>query len=272
MKETPLVSIICTAYNHESYIKDALEGFVMQKTNFPFEIIVSDDASSDMTASIIDQYEKQYPELFNTFFHKENQYSKGIPFFYNELIPNAQGKYIAICEGDDYWTDPYKLQKQVDFLEANEDYVLCFHNAFLLRMDTVKMELFRKFSKNIYRTKDVIMDKWFCPSASIVLRSEVIKTSFFGTKKDKIVNGDMLLIFNSSLHGKLYYINEIMSVYRCNVPGSLTETQNSLYLKYKNYLRYLLFINRKTNNKFVLYITIKVLYIFMAAIKNTLKK
>lgn len=126
MKETPLVSIICTAYNHEVYIKDALEGFLMQKTNFTFEIIISDDASTDKTASIIKQYEINYPQLFKTFYHKENQYSKGIPFFFEELIPACSGKYIAICEGDDFWTDPFKLKKQVDFLEANNDYGLCY--------------------------------------------------------------------------------------------------------------------------------------------------
>jgi len=115
----PLVSITCATYNHEAYIKEALEGFVMQKTSFPFEIIVHDDASTDNTASIIREYEARYPDLFVTIYEAENQYSKGYGDLSRIIYSAVRGKYIAVCEGDDYWTDPYKLQKQVEFLEYN---------------------------------------------------------------------------------------------------------------------------------------------------------
>jgi len=127
MDETqePLVSICCITYNHEKYIRDAIEGFLMQETDFPFEIIIHDDASTDKTADIIRDYEKKYPKIIKPIYQTENQYSKGV-------IPSqitfeiAKGKYIALCEGDDYWTDPNKLRIQVAFLEENPDYVITY--------------------------------------------------------------------------------------------------------------------------------------------------
>lgn len=129
----PLVSIICTSYNHEKYIAQALDGFVMQKSTFPFEIIVHDDASTDNTVAIIREYEAKYQHMFVTIYQTENQFSKGSVSIWSDItFPLARGKYIALCEGDDYWTDPYKLQKQVDFLEKNDDYVICHHDAIII--------------------------------------------------------------------------------------------------------------------------------------------
>ena len=115
----PLVSIDCITYNHFKYIRDAIEGFLMQRTNFPLEILIHDDASIDGTAEIIKEYEKQYPWLIKPVYQAENQYSKHNGTRSKIQYDRAPGKYIALCEGDDYWTDPYKLQKQVDFLESN---------------------------------------------------------------------------------------------------------------------------------------------------------
>lgn len=124
-----MVSVICTAYNHEKYIRDALEGFVMQKTNFKYEVIIHDDASLDKTADIITEYAEKYPDIIVPIIQKENQYSKKIPIINIFVAPKIRGKYIAICEGDDYWTDVNKLQRQFDFLEANDEYVACAHNT-----------------------------------------------------------------------------------------------------------------------------------------------
>lgn len=123
--QEPLVSICCITYNHEKYIRDAIESFLMQETDFPFEIIIHDDASTDKTAEIIREYERKYPELIKPIYQTENQYSKGLRV---SLLTykKAKGKYIAFCEGDDYWTDPLKLQKQVTFLEKNPDYVITY--------------------------------------------------------------------------------------------------------------------------------------------------
>ena len=110
-KENPLVSIVCESYNHEPYLRKCLDGFVMQKTNFSFEILIHDDASTDKSADIIREYISKYPQLdWKPIFQIENQYSKGISIWTEIQFPRAQGKYIALCEGDDYWTDPYKLQ------------------------------------------------------------------------------------------------------------------------------------------------------------------
>lgn len=121
----PMVSISCITYNHAPYIRECLDGFMMQKTNFAFEVLIHDDASTDGTADIIREYEAKYPDIIKPIYQTENQYSKGISPSASFNFPRAKGKYIALCEGDDYWTDPFKLQKQVDFLESHPDYVMC---------------------------------------------------------------------------------------------------------------------------------------------------
>ena len=125
MSTNPLVSVVTLAFNHGRYLRQCLDGFVMQITDFPFEVIIHDDASTDDTAQIIREYEEKYPHIFRPIYQTENQYSKGVAIGATYLYPAVRGKYICECEGDDWWTDPYKLQKQVDFLEAHPDYSLC---------------------------------------------------------------------------------------------------------------------------------------------------
>lgn len=209
----PLVSIICTAYNHELYIKKALDGFVMQKTNFPFEIIISDDASTDSTASIIKQYEKQFPELFKTFYHNENQYSKGIPFFYEELIANSQCKYIAICEGDDYWIDPYKLQKQIDFMEANKEYVLCYGRA---KVFDQQMNRFLYLIGYKSVTTEELLNASYIPTLTVCLKRTLLNDYIKENSnllKDLLM-GDYPLVLWYSMQGKIHYFTDIFAVYR----------------------------------------------------------
>ena len=132
-KVKPLVAIHCLVYNHEPYLRDCFEGFVMQQTNFPFVAIVHDDASTDNSAAIIREYEAKYPHIFKPIYEKENLYQKGGFILINEVMNTAieatGAKYVAKCEGDDYWTDPLKLKKQVDFMEANPEYSVCFHDC-----------------------------------------------------------------------------------------------------------------------------------------------
>ena len=123
------VSVICTAYNHENLICSALDGFVMQKTKFAFEVLVHDDASPDGTAAVIQEYAQRYPEIIIPIYQTENQHSKGVKITTEILLPRTRGQYLAFCEGDDFWTDPNKLQKQVDFLDAHPEYVACVHNS-----------------------------------------------------------------------------------------------------------------------------------------------
>lgn len=126
MHQTPLVSISCITYNHESYLRQCLDSFLMQKTTFPFEIVIHDDASTDDTGNIITEYAQRYPGMIYSLIQQENQFRKGegsITARFN--LPRCRGKYIALCEGDDYWTDEYKLQKQVDLLEQYTQATMC---------------------------------------------------------------------------------------------------------------------------------------------------
>lgn len=130
MNSNPLVSICCITYNHAQYIRQCLDGFLMQKVNFEYEIIVHDDASTDGTSEIIREYSNKYSDLIVPIFQSENQYSKGVRGMYAKFVfPRARGKYIALCEGDDYWIDENKLQMQVDFLENNSEYGMCYTKA-----------------------------------------------------------------------------------------------------------------------------------------------
>ena len=150
--EQPLVSICCITYNHAKYIRQCLEGFLMQKTSFSYEIVINDDCSTDGTTDIIREYEARYPNLISPIYHAENEYSKGVRgMFATYCFPKAKGKYIAMCEGDDYWIDPLKLQKQVDFMEENPDYSMCFHNAMRLNEraeDKERIKSFCNFNKS----------------------------------------------------------------------------------------------------------------------------
>ncbi len=132
----PLVSIVCLAYNHAPFIRETLDGFLLQETDFPFEVIVHDDASTDATAAIIREYAARYPSLIKPIYQQENQYRQGVTVS-TQLFAQAHGRYIAYCEGDDYWTDPRKLQIQVDFLERHRDYVMTYHDAFMFNAQGV---------------------------------------------------------------------------------------------------------------------------------------
>ena len=129
------VSICCVTYNHEKYIEQALKSFLEQKVDFKYEILIHDDASTDKTADIIRKYEKLFPDIIKPIYQSVNQYSIGITNItqrYN--FPRAKGKYIAICEGDDYWTDKHKLQRQVSILESHPNISICIHAARALAM------------------------------------------------------------------------------------------------------------------------------------------
>ena len=172
MKGDPLVSIRCAVYNHEPYLRQCLDGFVMQQTTFPFEAIVHDDASNDGSAAIIREYAEKYPDIIKPIYEAENQYSKRdgslARIIDTAMHPNA--KYIAICEGDDYWIDPLKLQKQVDFLEKNPSYNMVYTKYKEDHNGTV-----RNGSWNLlegYCIKPYLLREGFIPTASVMYRSD----------------------------------------------------------------------------------------------------
>ncbi len=221
----PLVSISCITYNHEKFISDAIEGFLMQKTTFPVEILIHDDASTDKTPHIISKYEKKYPEIIKPIYQKENQYSKGIkPGLINRK--RALGKYIALCEGDDYWTDPYKLQKQTEFLENDI-------NCCLVACNTMEVDV----NKNVSHIRNRVYfadgknhrslsfeDIAGAPvipfhTSSVIFRNINYQLPGFF---NQVLNGDYYLFSIIALKGKVVCLKDCMSAYRKN-PGSLTQ-------------------------------------------------
>lgn len=226
-EKTILVSIRCSVYNHEPYLRQCLDGFVMQKTNFAFEAIVHDDASTDKSADIIREYAAKYPNIIKPIYETENQYSKhdGSKRRIMNAAINESAKYIAFCEGDDYWTDPLKLQKQFDFMEANPDYSMCFHNAMIHYQDgRDKDRIFAELEERDYIPVE-LYEKWLVPTASIFARKDIYLQQQPKLNNPKFLYGDNPLIISLAYAGKVHCINEIMSVYRINI-GSITLTIN----------------------------------------------
>lgn len=235
----PLVAIRCITYNHEKYIRDALEGFVMQKTTFPFVAIVHDDASTDGTATIIREYAQKYPDIIIPIIETENQYSKhdgSLGRIMNRACEDTGAIYYALCEGDDYWTDPYKLQKQVDFLESHPDYTLCFHNAIVHYENEDKPDhKFATLETREYNIKENI-DNWIVPTASVLFRRTVLESTTYKNyirNKEKFVVGDQPLILSCASSGKLYGFSDIMSVYRLQSGGWTQQSSLATNLAYK---------------------------------------
>lgn len=209
----PIVSICCQVYNHESFLRDCFEGFVMQQTTFPIEILVHDDASTDNSADIIRDYTEKYPDLFNPIYQAENQYSKGIDVF-SINVNRAKGKYIAICEGDDYWTDPLKLQKQVDFMENNPDFAICFHNVKVWKQkEGVMVDDF--ITKNVPSETDIfdiIKGNYIHTPSILFRRNDIVLRNQQRLGYSKI--GDFPQWVLCAQYGKIKKLEDCMAIYR----------------------------------------------------------
>ena len=229
----PLVAIQCLVYNHEPYLRECLNGFVSQQTDFSFVAIVHDDASSDNSTAIIREYAERYPNIIKPIYEVENQWSKNDDSFLriiSKALENTQCKYIAICEGDDFWTDPLKLQKQVDILEADESLMACCTNSSVV--DEHGNVLEKRWAKPIvpnsiegkYTLRDFFDQGHSYPTASVVYRRSHFNEI---NAKCKVMQnpylGDWTLWIAILCFGDMYYLDDVTCAYRIN-PTSITHS------------------------------------------------
>lgn len=222
MSEEPLVSIRCLVYNHEPYLRQCLDGFVMQQANFRFEAIVHDDASTDRSTDIIREYAEKYPDIIKPILEKENQYSKGFSILSKMMNAASTGKYIAVCEGDDHWIDPLKLQKQVDFMETHADYSMCFSDAEVIWEDdkgVIRRPGFFKVETREFTGQDLLR-AWVVPTASVLYRNYNQEGLSAPTDK-RFIYGDLVTFLWLASLGKVWCDAEKRVVYRRH-PGSVS--------------------------------------------------
>ena len=227
MIRRPEVSIICCTYNDEQYIRDTLDSFLAQKTNFSFEIVIYDDASTDSTAAIIREYEKTYPQIMKPIYQDGNQNSKGKNV--QQLnYERARGKYIAICNGNDYWIDEYKLQRQYDYLEKTKNCVLSVHAGKLVDAKDKHINEICAPSKmnRFYQTRELInRESGLFVTSSMLFRANIVKN-----RPALFVNGpvtDYALILYLSLFGQVHYMRDVMSCHRVATQESLEMIQDA---------------------------------------------
>lgn len=259
----PDISICCTCYNHEHYIEKALEGMLSQKGAFTFEILVHDDASSDTSPQIIASYARHYPHIIKPILQSENQYSKGLPINETFNFSRAQGKYIALCEGDDYWTDENKLAKQFRYMEENLDCHFCFTNALVIDQKDGSTRRFLPYYSNeadIFAKpgKDFnfgeMLDLSFLPTASFFFRYADYE-AHADFLKQPFPYGDLRFKLHFTSLGYAHCIDEETCVYRLNVPNSALalwskENRPKAYARYLSAIAFLEEMNRRTEGKY----------------------
>ena len=215
--ESILVAIYCLVYNHESYLRDCFEGFVMQKTNFRFVAVVHDDCSTDNSVAIIREYAEKYPDIIKPIFEVENQYSKqdgSLDKILQESIYKINTKYVAFCEGDDYWTDPDKLQKQVDFLEANPQYGMVHTQA------SVYVQEKNSYGNEIKGRDVSSFEQLLCnctiATLTVLIRRELLVQYYdeINPKQYRWLMGDYPLWLYCATKAKIHFIPEITATYR----------------------------------------------------------
>lgn len=232
MNTNPLVSIVCLTFNEEEFVRDTFDNFLSQQTSFPFEILVYDDASQDATPQIIQEYVDKYPNIFKATLYTENNFKKGLGFLGLRVgFQEARGKYIAYCEGDDYWCDNLKLQKQVDFLESHPEYEVCAHET-LIRNDYDEIEngtLFSHTNVNLfidrkkrqhYSFKDTLTGNIFHISSMMFRNKTIVWPEWIC----HVTALDMVLFMILAERGDIYRLSDVMSVYRHN-KHSITSSQ-----------------------------------------------
>ncbi len=224
-----MVSISVMVFNHEKYLRRCLDGIVSQKTNFRFEALIHDDASTDASPSIIREYEEKYPDIIKPIYQSENQYSKKTNIHFTYQYPRTQGKYFCLCEGDDFWSDENKLQRQFDSMEAHPECSLCVHRVRGVNEDgTPNGKLFPDYElkdgiiRGEQMVSDILCGKTYpFHTSSYFYKSEAYTTLSEPPEFMKVTrSGDMTRLLYLGNLGDVYFLDEIMSCYRMNSIGS----------------------------------------------------
>jgi glycosyltransferase involved in cell wall biosynthesis len=233
--DKPLVSICCISFNHENFLEQALNGFLIQETDFPFEILVYDDASTDKSAQIIRKYQAKYPNIIKPICQTVNQYSQHIEPMSAYNYSRAKGKYIAICEGDDYWTGSSKLQLQTDFLESNEDYSVCYHNSTVIDEKDTLVSPMKHPSPTDYSKEKMLLGETFILTNTVLFKNFTPKElKHFRNQFRKAFNGDMALMHHLGFLGKCKYMENIdyaaYRVHSCGIWSAIDEVKKIEHL------------------------------------------
>ena len=230
------VSVVCTVYNHEPYLRQTLDGFVSQKTDFPFEVLISDDVSTDGSVAILQEYARRYPEIIRLFLLKENHYSRYISLYDAVLYPEVRGEYIAICEGDDCWTDPDKLQLQVDYLDAHPDCSACVHNSTgqIIGSKEEPKPLFPRTGDRDIPFELVLqgMSHAFHTSSILARREYLLNPPDFHDVAFRYNFTDYAVGIWLTMQGRVRFLDRCMSLYRIGSnPSSWSSNVNRNYAK-----------------------------------------
>lgn len=247
------VTVYCMAYNHEKYIEKTLNGFVSQIVSFPYKVIVHDDASTDKTKSIIQKYATQYPDIIIPVYQKENQYSKGIDIYKTIIEPMIDTELVAICEGDDYWTDSHKIQMQYDYMTTHSDCSLCVHNTMYIKENGE--ETGQKANESMidrdYSASDVIAvgGGGLFHTSSFCYRLNIRKNIPEYMRLERI--GDYPLAMYCAMCGNVHFIGRTMSAYRMLSDGSWSKrTKKNQTSIDENIINMLTTTNKETDYKY----------------------
>jgi glycosyltransferase involved in cell wall biosynthesis len=235
----PLVSVCIIAYNHEKYIRDAIEGVLMQKVNFEYELIIGDDCSTDNTRKILLEYQSKYPSKVKLLLHEKNLGFLGKKN-HIEILKNSTGKYIAQLDGDDYWTYENKLQQQIDFLEQNHDFAICFHKArWFIENNPDYYREYPASQKTVTTIETLSLEGNYIPTSSIVFRNKFDFNKIPSWIYEDI-SGDWAFNHLMAQYGKIYFIDEIWSLYRVHEKGHWVKkadiSKSKAYINTKKYL------------------------------------
>jgi len=211
------LTIVTTTYNQEKYIGQAIDGMLMQKTNFPFRIVISNDCSTDKTGEILEEYRKKHPEIIHIIDNKKNLGAMGN--FINTLAQIKDTEYVALCDGDDFWTDENKLQKQVDFLDSNKDFSICCHKAKLFYQNGEKEEEIIPGGIQEETTIEDLVAQNYIVANSVVYRWALNDKDLKEIFPEDIVPGDYYIHLLHAQNGKIKMFDEAMSAYRRHEDG-----------------------------------------------------